>query len=385
MRRVSKYTGVYERISKTRRHNGRPDSCFYVTLKVDGKTKWVKIGWRSEEINAAFAARRRTDLLNESRHGILPNPAKRKAMPLQAAYDLWFNVHAKVNLKSAQSSAHHWASLVEPHLGGRALDEISPLDLEQCKAKLQEAGYSPQTIKHGLGLIRRIYRKMIAWGKYDGPVPTAKVAMPVVSNKRERWLTPHESRLLLGKIRKRSQEMYRLSLISLHTGMRWGEMAALRGENINLPASTIRVQDAKSGTDRTVYVTPAAALAFQGIPLRAGQLVFPSRTGGVRAAPSDTFERCVDELKLNDGVEDRRDKVVFHTLRHTFGSWLAMSGVPLYTIAKLMGHSDQETTQRYAHLCPDVQRLAIDHMQRLFHSKDILTAQSADGGRPGKP
>ena len=77
--------------------------------------------------------------------------------------------------------------------------------------------------------------------------------------------------------------------------------------------------------------------------------------------------------------------MVFHTLRHTFGSWLAMSGVPLYTIAKLMGHSDQETTQRYAHLCPDVQRLAIDHMQRLFHSKDILTAQSADGGRPGKP
>jgi len=168
--------------------------------------------------------------------------------------------------------------------------------------------------------------------------------------------------------------------------MRWGEIAALRGEHINLKAGTIRIQDAKGGEDRTAYITPSAAAAFKGVPLLSGKLIFPSRTGEIRQAPSDTFERCVTALGLNEGVNDRRDKVVFHTLRHTFGSWLAMSVVPLYTIAKLMGHSDQVTTQRYAHLCPDVQRQAIEHVQRIFHSKDVLSAQkSSDDEHQDKP
>jgi integrase len=348
-------------------------------LQVDGKKKWIKIGWRSEEINAAFASSRRTEILNELRHGRQPKPVRSSAMTLTEAYTLWYRVHAKVNLKSTDTVKHHWSSLVEPYLGTRTLDAITPLDLEEYKATLQGEGRAPQTIKHGLGLIRRIYRKMASWDKYDGPIPTSKVAMPVVSNSRERWLSPHEARLLLGKIRKRSDTMYRLSMISLHTGMRWGEISAIRGENVNLKAATIRIQDSKSGEDRTVYITPSAAEAFKGVELTPGHLVFSSRTGGPRRAPSDTFERCVDEIGLNNGVEDRRDKVVFHTLRHTYGSWLAMSGVPLYTIAKLMGHSSQTTTQRYAHLCPDVQRLAVEHVQRLFHSKDVLSDRKFSG------
>ena len=46
-------------------------------------------------------------------------------------------------------------------------------------------------------------------------------------------------------------------------------------------------------------------------------------------------------------------KVVFHTLRHTFASWLVQAGVPLYTVQRIMGHKTIVMTQRYAHLAPD--------------------------------
>jgi site-specific recombinase XerD len=57
-------------------------------------------------------------------------------------------------------------------------------------------------------------------------------------------------------------------------------------------------------------------------------------------------------------VTDRRQKVVFHTLRHTFASWLVQMGRPLYTVSKLLGHRNIRWTERYAHLDPEVQREA---------------------------
>jgi integrase len=66
----------------------------------------------------------------------------------------------------------------------------------------------------------------------------------------------------------------------------------------------------------------------------------------------------VNELQLNDNVVDDRQKVVFHTLRHTFASWLVQAGTPIYTVANLMGHSTIAMTQRYAHLAPEGNRAA---------------------------
>ena len=86
--------------------------------------------------------------------------------------------------------------------------------------------------------------------------------------------------------------------------------------------------------------------------------VFPARDGGQRRWVSDTFERVVEALGFNDGIEDARQRVVFHSLRHTFASWLVQRGVPLYTVAELMGHTTLEMTKRYSHLAPDTMRAA---------------------------
>ena len=80
------------------------------------------------------------------------------------------------------------------------------------------------------------------------------------------------------------------------------------------------------------------------------------------------------ELGLNKDISDGRQKVVFHTLRHTFASWLVQKGTPLYTVAELMGHTSLEMTQRYAHLAPDTMRKAALGLSGMLRN-DILQTE----------
>jgi site-specific recombinase XerD len=89
-------------------------------------------------------------------------------------------------------------------------------------------------------------------------------------------------------------------------------------------------------------------------------LVFVSMIGTKIGAISKSFARVVKALGFNDGIDDDRQKVVFHTLRHTYASWLVMSGVDLYTVQKLMGHSTIAMTERYSHLAPEHLRKAVN-------------------------
>ena len=65
------------------------------------------------------------------------------------------------------------------------------------------------------------------------------------------------------------------------------------------------------------------------------------------------------EYGFNNGVNDRQNKIVPHSMRHSFASWLALQGESLLTIKELLGHRDITTTQSYAHLLPDTKREAV--------------------------
>jgi integrase len=80
----------------------------------------------------------------------------------------------------------------------------------------------------------------------------------------------------------------------------------------------------------------------------------------------DNFRQAIGELGLNDGITDRRQKLVIHSLRHTFASWLVQMGKPLYTVSRLMGHSSLKMTERYAHLAPETQRAAAMELEGIL-------------------
>ena len=239
--------------------------------------------------------------------------------------------------------------LAEP-LGKMDLKQITPLTIEQLKSKLLHSGLKAQTITHILGLIRRTFNQLVVWGIYHGVNPASRIKMPREDNRRHRFLTKQEAAELLRSLKMKSETTWQLALLSLSTGLRAGEMLKLKGEHINLESKTIRVLDPKNGRNRTVHLPEVALGMLYELPLKPGCHVFANRHGEPFKTVSDTFARTVEELGLNDGLSDARDRVVFHSLRHTFASWLAENDQPLFVVADLLGHSTLEMTRRYVHL-----------------------------------
>lgn len=98
---------------------------------------------------------------------------------------------------------------------------------------------------------------------------------------------------------------------------------------------------------------------WEGKPDRCYYIRYPDgRLFSMSKAPL-IIERTIDEV-CNQGVEDPRYIAVFHTFRHTFASWLAMSGqVTPFELMELMGHKSLALTERYVHLMPSAKERGV--------------------------
>lgn len=345
----TRYPGVYQRASEKRRHEGRPDVCYDITYKVGIRKVWEKVGWKSEGVTAGFASTVRNERVSEVRKG--KAPSKTKHITLNDAFELYCKTHLAAT-KSERRIRSMYSSGVQPVLGHKMIAEISVRDMQQLATALV-GKRAPATIRHYVSIVRSVYNKLIEWGDYAGSNPAQSVKIPRVDNDRTRFLTRSEAAMLLDELCCRSLDTFRLALISLHTGMRASEIFGLLGENVSLAEGYIYIKDTKNALSRVAYMTDDVRRIFEDINPQAGEIVFPARHGGLRDEVPDTFERAVKELGLNDGLADPRDRVVFHTLRHTFASWLVSEGVPLKTVQELLGHSTIRMTERYAKLAPD--------------------------------
>jgi len=74
--------------------------------------------------------------------------------------------------------------------------------------------------------------------------------------------------------------------------------------------------------------------------------------------------------RFNKGVTDPRQKITFHTLRHTFASWLAIQGTHILTIKELLGHQTLAMTERYSHLIPEQKVQALAGIEAIFVQKE---------------
>jgi len=132
--------------------------------------------------------------------------------------------------------------------------------------------------------------------------------------------------------------------------MRAGEILALKWGHIDVKRGIINIMDSKSGSGRVVIMTEKIKTMFKAMKRRGpDNLVFTRNDARIDDIPRVFFE-VVAELGLNDGRPDRRQRVCFHTLRHTFASWHVLAGTDIYTVKGLLGHSVIAMTERYAHL-----------------------------------
>ncbi|MEN6442002.1 MAG: tyrosine-type recombinase/integrase [Syntrophobacter sp.] len=361
--KMDKFTGVYYREHPTRKHNGKPDRCFDISYKtLSGKKQWETVGWRHDGYTAEMAAQVRGERIRALRHGEeLPN----KKIDALTFSELWkeYAKWAEVNRKSFKAETSRYNQHIKPVLGKTPVTEINPFQLEKLKSDLHKKELSPQTIKHVLVLIRQALNQGVSLGLWKGENPVKQVKIPRPNNKRERFLTSEEAVKLLNELGKISPQLRGMALLSLNTGLRAGEIFGLRWNHINLEDGIITLVDPKSGQAQKAFMnqTAKAMLSGRAEGKTPEEFVFKDRFGDQIREVSDTFERTVEALNLNAGIDkkDRTHRVTFHTLRHTFASWLALEGTPILTIKELLRHSSLTMTERYAHLIPDVKKQAV--------------------------
>lgn len=372
-RKTTKFLGVYSRqgIHRKGEHKGKVDTVFDISLKdSDGKKIWKKIGWSLEGVTPKLASEYRGEWVRKIRLGEELPWKKGKKVPLfSEMWKAYFDWAEGNKARGGRDDSYLYENHLKDPLAKKRMDEISPFALEKLKSELTKKDLSPASVKHILVLVREIFNKSVAWGKYRGENPVKGVKLPTLSNKRERFLSHEEADKLLNELKTVSPVVHDQALLSLHCGLRAGEIFNLRGQDLDFENSLIRIMDPKNKSSRSAYMTQAVKEILKvRLPENLNDLIFADRWHGEPIKIiSKTFDRAVEKLGLNKDVEDPRQKVVFHTLRHTFASWLAIQGTPILTIKELLGHKSLAMTERYSHLAPSAKKDATLALEAAFN------------------
>jgi integrase len=374
MKQKTIYPGVRFREHSIRKYNGVPDRYFFIRYRLHGKLKEEGLGWASEGWNAKKASGLLAKLkeahttgegpqtLSEKRQFAqkkkeLEEAEKKKRAHEQLTFgELFLNTYfpqAQEN-KGAESFRRESSLFrlwISPVIGDLPLKDVTGFHLERLKKNMADGKLTARTIRYALAVIRQVFNFARDHNLYNGESPTAKIKMPQADNRRHRFLTRDEAAPLLENLSLKSPQVYEMALVSLHCGLRAGEIFSLTWGDVDSERGLMILRDTKGGKNRAAFMTQAVKEMLSKKPRRGNNdLVFPNRGGDKIIAISRSFDRAVRELNLNEGVTDPRQKIVFHSLRHSYASWLVESGVDLYTVKTLLGHSSLAMAERYSHL-----------------------------------
>jgi integrase len=389
---ATKFPGVRYRTHQTRKYNGKLDQYFFIRYRVNGEPKEEGIGWASEGWNATKASVVLSDLKKSHLTGEGPQTLKEKRRLEQekreaeaaerkrkAKEELPFNMYfTEKYLPEAQNNKTYdswrrennlFGLWIEPVIGKMPFKTIRPFHMERVKKNMSDAKKSPRSIQYALAVIRQVFNHAIKNEMFTGNNPATMVSRPKVDNKRIRFLTQEEAYLLLDNLKIKSQKVHDIALLSLNCGFRASEIFDLTWGFVNLDRRSIDIMDSK-GKNRTVPITERVKdMLIRNTPSNPTDLVFKDRKGNKIQRISNVYYKTVRELGLNDGIKDRRQKVCFHTLRHTYASWMVQNGEDLYTVKELMGHSTMAMTERYSHLAKDNLKNAVKRFEDRFQAE----------------
>lgn len=245
-------------------------------------------------------------------------------------------------LRDRQSANH-----LLPCFGSKLLCQISPKLLAEYKAKRRAEGAAPATLNKELGTVRHAFNIALREWEWCTTNPMHRVSMETVHNARDRWLTSEEEGRLLGVSPSWLQE---LITVALHTGMRRGEILALKWQDVDLARGVLVVMKSKNHERRTI---PLNGRVFEllvgkhGGKIKSQDLVFSTSCNTVRDERNLTraFYVALEKAEI--------ENLTFHDLRHTFATRMVQKGVDIYKVQRLLGHKSPVMTQRYAHHSPE--------------------------------
>ena len=336
-------------------------------------------------------------LMNSAHQGDYIDPTK---ITVSEFFDRWLRDWAAINVgaKTLERYRELTSAHVQPHIGATPIQKLQPVHLAELYAKLlarrkpaarpeKATGLAPRTVGHVHRLMHKALKVAVEWGVIQRNA--AAVARPPKLERTEiEILSVEQARTLIEKLK--GQPLYPIVVLGLATGMRRGELLALRWKDVDLDGGKLRVEQSLEQTKiggvrfkapKTKHGRRSISLAasvvaelrqhrkqrqVQRLQLGLGKapddaLVFPKWDGTPRVLTTTSTEwtRTLVKLKL--------PAVSLHALRHTHASQLIAEGMDVLTISRRLGHgSPTITLDIYGHLFGNTDDRAADVIERAF-------------------
>jgi integrase len=354
------------------------------SIESKGKNCW-KIRWRQDERNEDGTIRRiyRRETLRqvskaracEVLEAHLCELKKRQHLPkvnmsLSRFVDAEWKPNAMLRLRksSMRIYCYNLDEHILPAYGDLPIQELSRAHIEGCLSKLQQKGYAVSTLRCIRATFSTVLEAAVAQ-RYLTENPAHGIRLREADSRREpRYYRAPETRRLLGNLEEPCRSVVS---VAVFTGLRIGEILALRWKRIDLLNGTIQVAETYSSGEfgppktrssrRTIPMSASLVELFKH--LRPGRceleaLVFAT-TKGTPLNSKNLYNRQLAPACDAIGLP----RVSWHSFRHTHATLLHEAGESLKTAQALLGHSDLETTLGiYTHAIPDAQRRAVEHV-----------------------
>jgi len=282
--------------------------------------------------------------------------AERKTITVKELAERFDKEHVSVRVK--ETTAKGYRRLIErtilPALGRHRVTEVTRADIAKLHHDLRHVPYEANRC---LEVMSKMFSLAEMWGlRPDGSNPRKHIKK-YAEEKRERFLSPAELKRVGEVFKEMESEGIELpsaiaaARLLILTGCRLGEIMMLQWEHVDLPAKALRLADSKTGAKVVHLGQPAVDVLEKIKKVDKNPWVIVGTLPGARLTDLQPFWQRV---RARAGLKDVR----IHDLRHTFASTAVASGQGLPMIGKLLGHTQVQTTARYAHLAADPVKLA---------------------------
>ncbi len=306
--------------------------------------------------------------LYEIESGIVTKESLKKRK-LSDAIEKYISLVLPLKPKNARNVIQHlhWWNQEIGHLN---LSDVSPSVLAECRDRLlSEKGGHGRPRKNNtviryiasIGIVLEYCIKEWLWLTHN---PVRSIKKPHVGKGKTRFFDQDE----IQKIKtlcaaSESPHLLPIFTIALHSGMRRGEVLSLKWENIDFKNKEIHLATSKNGEPRDIPMTEEVFKILSSLaiykPIDSSHLLFPKKNDVQK--PIDirpSWERVLQKAGIQGAT--------FHTIRHTTCSLLAQMGLSPILIARIVGHKDSRTTDRYTHAVKSHVRQAIDQLELLI-------------------
>jgi integrase len=292
---------------------------------------------------------------------------KPKGTPFSGFARKFIEDYAKVHNKPSEvdSKMRIIRNHLHPFFGDTPIQEIRRRHIDAFIAEKKRSGLNPKTINNILGTLSRLFNVAVEWELIQGS-PMKGVRKLKEGDDSFDFYKADETNRFLAECQKSESHWSPFFMTAFNTGMRLGELAALRWDDMDFDTNLIQVRRSiwrghegtpKSGKSRQIPMNPQLRKVLQdhGGGKRPTERVFRSASG--TDIKENSHRKAYDRIIKRAGLKH----IKFHEAgRHSFASQLAINGVPLNRIQKLLGHSTISMTERYSHLTPNETQEAVD-------------------------